>query len=140
MGLDACVYFNREKFSDAIASGELAVEEETGEIYVVDHETSSFRDDDFKACEVWLGNTASIAELRDIIGAKLPADSIITSKIIYSGSHAGDYIELQLIGQLQQEIEHLRSLIKDHETLTEFLNEVSKLIDAAFEQKSAIVF
>ncbi|MBS0409416.1 MAG: hypothetical protein JSR86_05835 [Proteobacteria bacterium] len=68
----------------------------------------------------------------------LPANSVVLERVIYSGSHAGDELELALVPALADE---LRRLSADCDTeLRRFVRSMTDLVEAAFEQDNPICF
>lgn len=122
MGLDACVYCDcLEKGKtlvklppDALVGVEdngLAIVEINGETH--DYSPSQH---DFecvhtaqKLCNHRLGNISLIGLLRAELNRDSSAFPILVQKVVYSGSHAGDFIPLDQIFSLQQELERVKS-------------------------------
>ena len=88
-----------------------------------------------------LGNVSLIAAFGREVGVLLPGNSILLSKVLYEGGHAGDVVALDKIGVLKQEIALLRQRAS---TVTpEFallLNDLEELADAAEENHNPIAF
>lgn len=89
-----------------------------------------------------LGNATMIASLRHEISPFIRQDSIVMSKVLYSGSHSGDEIHAEDIDRLDSEIRTTRARIGKTLSLSveRFLDDMSDLVEAAREQESPIVF
>src|SRR5947209_20223785 len=88
MGLDVAVYRHISRCSD---SDRLAVDPDTGEVLSrsAGHQLSPSA----VAIERRLGNVDEIGQMRTVVHALLNrSDSIIESRVLYSGSHSGDLI------------------------------------------------
>jgi len=89
-----------------------------------------------------LGNASMIAWLANEILSFNPKGSILIENVLYSGSHSGDAISLELLDTLQDEVDRI-SLEADKrkiEELRTFLQDMTELIQAAKEQQTPIIF
>lgn len=138
MGLDAYVYLRRE-FIQAAHPDALRLDKDTGEVYYA-HEAGLRDDFVSEAIHIRLGNIANISGLRHELctpDANLP---IICGKILYSGSHCGDWIEFALIDELAREVAHLRTRTDLSSYAVIFLDSLDALILASRDQRNPIVF
>jgi hypothetical protein len=91
-----------------------------------------------------LGNVARIAFLRELLSASAAQFSVLLSKVIQDGTHAGDSLGLVDIEHLIPEIDCLRSVHSrdplDDEMIRQFERQMSGLIEAARRVKKPIVF
>jgi hypothetical protein len=72
--------------------------------------------------------------VRDVLGD----ESLITQRILYSGSHSGDSIGLDMVPELVREIGSLRAL--ECQELTSFLTALESLTASALAERNPIVF
>jgi hypothetical protein len=124
MGLDACVYcdcFERGRLIEPPPHGIKLQIENSGRLERVGEESSLEEYFDWVAWQEQracvhsggflvrhrLGNIALIGILRKELGREKDRFPILTSKVVYSGSHAGDFLCIELIPVLQQELEIL---------------------------------
>lgn len=143
MGLDAIVYKNRRKLPlDPEAVG-LQLDKTTGEWY---SSTGSLPDSiriaGLTALHKRLGNADLIATLSsEASRALVPANSVLLSSVLHSGSHSGDVVAGEDVTTLGQEISIVRnrshSLSPD---LARLLDELDELIAAANDNQNPIVF
>lgn len=89
-----------------------------------------------------LGNASMIASLAGEIRPFIENDSLLLSKVLYSGSHSGDEIRVQDIDRLDSEIKSTRAMSGDSlsKALENFLKDMSDLVEKAKEQGRPIVF
>jgi hypothetical protein len=91
-----------------------------------------------------LGNISAIGELRQALGRNADAFPIILSKVIYSGSHGGDHLEVFEVELLKRELEPLTELHTtdpdDEPFLRHFEHQLRDLIDWALRTKKPISF
>jgi len=143
MGLDASVYRNRKNLP-AYLRERVACDPESGEIHFRDAADDRLFDSSrLKAWHEYIGNTALVAFIRkEIANAFGHQESLLSKKVVYSGSHAGDHIPLFEIDQLSSEIDKLeRTTIPERSTeLTTFIRQMRKLIAAAIQEENGIVF
>src|SRR5207253_1992444 len=115
----------------------------TGEYYFSDAALETrFPSETRTAVRNRIGNIALISELRQQAGAVLDENSVVLSKVLYSGTHCGDAIDAQVFPNLEQEL----SLLHRHaekvgsEYLKRFSADVVELITAAKSEGNPIVF
>ena len=58
-----------------------------------------------------IGNLAQVALLRSELNREAGKFPTVLGKIIYNGMHAGDYLGLDGVRQLQSELQHLESFV-----------------------------
>jgi hypothetical protein len=143
VGLDAVVYVHKDNLPLNIREDLPSTDNETGEVYFEDAKLArKYPKKVFTAIYKNLGNVAMIADLRSKISPAIGPDSILVSKVLYSGSHSGDIIGLSDLGHLESEINVVRdktSTIKSA-ALRNFLGDLTDLIITAKTQRNPIVF
>jgi len=142
MGLDAVVFKHRSKLPVDPEQVGLRMEESTGEWY---SETGNvpepIRAAGVEALHKRLGNVSMIAALGREVGLLLPGSSVLLSKVLYEGGHAGDVISTDQIAALRQEIARLREQAPTPSLeLATLLNELEALASAAEENHNPIAF
>ncbi|MGA8873231.1 MAG: hypothetical protein WB460_18945 [Candidatus Acidiferrales bacterium] len=140
MGLDAVVY--RSKSNLQLGSDEQLAHlvPDTGEIYFDDDAASRRHSQELEAIHVRFGNIAMISELREEIARIVGADSILYQKIVYSGSHSGDFIPVDELARLAEEIPFVRKSGKPSRDLRDLVDRVEELTQAALHERNPIVF
>jgi len=98
-----------------------------------DHDPS-----DHVAAMARLGNTMMIAHIRERAALLLPPGSITVSKVIYSGSHAGDALDLEHVPTLLDELKVLRADRDPH--MKAFVASLAALAEAALREGNPICF
>jgi hypothetical protein len=147
MGLDAIVYRSKANLPfDADVVGAV-VDETTGEYYFPDQNLESALEREFPwetriAVRKRIGNIALVAAVRENAGEILGGDSIILSKVLYSGTHSGDSIPLDLISALEGELFRLRRYADQNEVdhLKRFVTDMLDLVGGAKREGNPIVF
>ena|ERR1019366_6342354 len=147
MGLDAVVYRSKANLPfDADAVGAV-LDESTGEYYFPDPAVEPVREREFPqqtriAVEKRIGNIATVTALRHAAERVLNGDSILLSKVLYSGTHSGNSIPLSLISQVQEELTVLRRYAENNadKALMQFVADLQELAAAASSQSNPIVF
>jgi len=125
MGLDAVVYLHPASVKD-------------GQLVLDDTELSL---NEAPAMYKRLGNASMIAWIADEVVPLVGKDSVIFSKVLYSGSHSGDSVGLEELNRLESEIKVLRENPSGRSSdLENFLKDMSDLIKKAREQETPIVF
>ena len=113
MGLDATVYLRGHGVDDDDCS---------------DHEAIHRR----------LGNIAMAGYLRARASKMLPATSVILEKVLYSDSHVGDELAVEIVPTMKEE---LAVLAADADPdMRAFVHSMAKLAEAALEQRNSICF
>lgn len=98
MGLNATVYVNLKNFSVVEGTGDPKVEKDTGEVYFDDESLAKlYPKEAFVDVSYRLGNIMEIGSVGAIVANTLPEESILRQKVLYSGSHGGDFIQTDLL-------------------------------------------
>jgi len=147
MGLDAVVYRSKANLPfDADVVGAV-VDETTGEYYFPDQNLEPALEREFPretriAVQKRIGNIALVAALREDAGRILEEHSIILSKVLYSGTHSGDSIPLDLTPALEGELFRLRRYADQNEVayLKRFVIDMLDLVGGAKREGNPIVF
>ncbi len=123
MGLDACVYcdcLEKGRVPDALEPGVSLQTEPDGSVVVMRNGKEIWENDpDFTKydcghegrwlCRHRLGNISLIALLRAELGRGATVFPMLLQKVLYSGSHAGDFLEPAVIPALIAELEKVKS-------------------------------
>lgn len=145
MGLAAVVYLDKENIKIDFDKDALRFDDRTGEVYVDDIIASqSYPEDMFIAIYKNLGNIMAIAEIRkEIIDMSHEESSVLLEKVLYSGSHSGDIIEVKDLTALEFEINMIKGktveYVSDNIVIL-FLQSMEELVQAAKKQVNPIVF
>jgi|tagenome__1003787_1003787.scaffolds.fasta_scaffold20112069_1 hypothetical protein len=147
MGLDACVYRSKVNLPFEPESIGAVLEAATGEYYFADPNLEAAREREFPAdsriaVKKRLGNVALVASLKETADRFLGSQSLVVSKVLYSGTHCGDCIPVQLIPQLESELMLLgrhAQACGDH-NLIRFVVAMGELAKAAIREGNPIVF
>jgi len=147
MGLDAVVYKRLEEISLAPGTdlSTLRVEDTTGEVYF-ENDAVILSSGDREAVHKRLGNITAIMWVRDEIEKLLPSlrrNSILLRKVVYDGTHSGDFIPVEDLPALKRELSVVRQRVTPNrvsDLLHEFLDSMDELIAAAEQQGNPIVF
>jgi hypothetical protein len=91
-----------------------------------------------------VGNLAQVGLLRSELEGQEHLFPIVLAKILYSGTHAGDYLSLEGVRNLQNELEHLASFVcsreKNQESVDWFRQQMKELAEAALHVSKPISF
>lgn len=140
MGLDARVYRSRRNLAfDPDASG-ARLDSDTGEFYFDDPHLDQQFSSKCIAVHRRIGSTSLIAQLQEQATAVLDSQSVVLAQVLYSGTHAGDWIPLSLIGQLQDELSRLQSMPGSSEIMKKFVQDMNDLVAASKAECNPIVF
>jgi hypothetical protein len=138
MGLDVVVFRNAKNLQQEFGWDLFDVDKATGEALPKDAEHKIPQGKLF-AIERRLGNISEIARLRESVGELLRnQESILQSRVLYSGSHSGDSIPLNKLPQVREEIALLKSY--DRPELSTFIGAMEAVMDAAETEGNPIVF
>ena len=92
----------------------------------------------------YLGNIVHVQFLRERLSAYKNDFPLILTKVIYNGVHCGDFISLEKIQALREEILGLSVVhsgnAQEEEILRDFERQMNDLIDAAIQHKKPIAF
>ena len=143
MGLDAGVFRNVTTMQKMLPGCEFNVDSHTGQAVAMRNDLElPLSLDDYLAADFRIGNISHVGYLRELFSSMLAPDSFIQKRVIYSGSHCGDIIELQELDELRKDIE----AINKHREVTiewqisEFLDAMVALVAAAAKERNPIVF
>jgi hypothetical protein len=146
MGLDAVVYRSKQHLPfDADAVG-ASREPTTGEYYCADLAVELSFDrkhpsETRASISKRLGNISLIAFLREEAKLLLDNDSVVLSKVLYSGTHAGDVIGSASLPQLEAELRQVQQSERHiSKEMMEFTKDLQELIMAARREGNPIVF
>lgn len=143
MGLDATVYRDRKNLPAHLRE-RVAVDPQSGEIYFRDAaDDKLFDSSQLEAWHEYLGNISLVAFIREEIAKAFGnQESLLSRKVVYSGSHAGDYIPFSEVDQLNREVDELEKMTVPGRSaeLTVFIEQMRKLIAAAIREENGIVF
>jgi len=91
-----------------------------------------------------LGNATQVGELRDALRPKGSLFPILLGKVIYSGSHTGDYLSPRDVAKLAIELDRLKRIGTSEKTLDRdlqtFRRKLEKLVRVALKIKKPIAF
>jgi len=101
MGLDATVYRNRKNLAPELRE-KVSRDPETGAFYFPDAaDERLFGPSQLEAWHERIGNIALVAFIREEIARAFGhQNSLLSKKVVYSGSHSGDCIPFSEIAQL----------------------------------------
>jgi hypothetical protein len=146
MGLDAAVYrrldelpFTKEDLRF------IEVDPRTGQVDFEDAALFRAWSDKVKVVEKRIGNIALVnllkAELERILGES-GSETLLISKVLYSGTHSGDVISKDDLGSLKHEIELVRGIAGRQKSseLESFLADMEELVAASERHGNPIVF
>jgi|ERR1043166_9318847 hypothetical protein len=141
MGLDAFVYRNKENLPfDADALG-ASFDATTGEYYFEDPQLDKkFSLEMRTAIEKRIGNIDLVAHLRHLAQQILDENSVVLSRVLYSGSHTGDSLDAQFFPSLENELSLLRNATRSSHDMKLFVDDMCELVTAAKKEGNPIVF
>jgi hypothetical protein len=84
-----------------------------------------------------LGNAAMIGHLHAVATATLGPSSVLVSKVLYSASHGGDFLNLTDIQQLSKELHDWEVADQD---AARFKQTMLQLIEVATQRNAIILF
>ncbi len=91
-----------------------------------------------------IGNMSTVAYLRQILSPyknKLP---ILMQKVIYSGTHAGDYVPVNELESLKDEIDIISKMQMDNQdqeiSMRYFVRQMKELVECALSVRKPISF
>jgi hypothetical protein len=102
----------------------------------------------FWLVEQWLGNARLISRISDSI-AEMSKDPsveyrVLWSKVVYSAVHSGDYLKVEEVAELKNEVIRLKNvkqvIEEDQSYLSSFLSKLENLIEASLRVKKPISF
>jgi hypothetical protein len=142
MGLNAVVYRNREHLPFNPDQLGATLDKRTGEYYVLDNTSGDLDQEAVVALSRRLGNVNAIEELADTVRRLIGPKSLLESRVLFSGTHAGDVIELDSMRQLSNELEQVRrkANVRHESVLSEFVRSMEDLVNVAVTEGNPIVF
>jgi hypothetical protein len=91
-----------------------------------------------------IGNIAQVALLRAELQRQAASFPLILGKVIYSGSHGGDFLDLHTVKEMRGEIAHLAGFHSPNKKrepyLREFERQILELCEAALRVGKPIAF
>ena len=140
MSLSAVVYRSKKHLQLGNDEGVAQFIPERGEVYFENDELSRKYRQQLQAAHTRLGNITEIAGLRDEIARLSVPSNILRDKILYSGSHSGDFIPLDELSLLLDEIRIVRRTGKASKEMRSFLDRIEELVRTATNETNPIVF
>lgn len=159
MGLDAVVYCNcyetgRHKTPpppgieiEVCADGSINCANETVDDAIAFDAWTHKRACDHEDCTYlhhYIGNIALVAFLRETLQQKADQFPTILSAVIYNGIHAGDYLTLEQVEMVREELKQLPSVTFGSEEKQKYLNafreQMTELVDCALALQKPIAF
>jgi hypothetical protein len=146
MGLDAVVYKSKQHLPFDVDAVGASREPTTGEYYCADLAAEQSFDRKYpsetrESISKRLGNISLIAFLREEAKLLLDNDSVVLSKVLYSGTHAGDVIGSESLSQLETELRQVQQSERHvSKAMVEFITDVQELVIAARQEGNPIVF
>ncbi len=90
--------------------------------------------------EIRIGNAALVAYIKDEIETIYPEARVLLEKVLYSGSHCGDILEMKDVRRALEEIEIIMSFDLKDEDLNRFISEFGSLTRRAITENKPITF
>jgi hypothetical protein len=142
VGLSAVVYKNKRHLDLGSDEKESRLVPETGEIYFENEEISKKYRAALRATERQLGNMAEIIALREELTGLIGPESVILQKVVYSGTHCGDFLPPESIAALSFELNSISKTVGGSLSpeLRRFVISLEELIRAAENEGNPIVF
>lgn len=92
----------------------------------------------------YIGNIALVEILQKTLQKKADKFPMILSKVIYNGTHTGDYLSFQQVEAVREELHHIRSVECDNKEhkhfLDAFYDQMAELVDSALSLQKPIAF
>jgi hypothetical protein len=140
MGLDAVVYRNKTHLKLGPDEKVAQLVPQTGEVYFESDALSREYRHQLKAVANRLGNVTEISTLREEVARLIGPNAFIVQKILYSGTHSGDTIPVELLSSLSTELSLLRGTCEQSSELRGLISSLEELIRAAKDEANPIVF
>jgi hypothetical protein len=143
LGLDAHVYRNRKHLPPGLRELHLNYIPESGELFFEDDAVTDRNWDVIFAIHRRIGNIDLVAHLREeIVQVFGHAESLLSRKVVYSGSHAGDWIPRSENDQLERELEFLsvHPKVGQSKFLPQFIKTMRELLEVARREDNPINF
>ena len=105
-------------------------------------DASVYRDDDEEdpIASVRLGNIALIFYLFEAISKKTPNARILLTKVLYSGSHCGDWLTTEEARQVKRELDEVSQTINGDMEVEAFISRFRGIVDVALQNDRPITF
>lgn len=140
VGLAAVVFRSKDNLQLGADEPQAHVDADTGQTYFDDVEAERRHGQELQAAWVRFGNIALVSWLRDEIDRIIGSHSLLYTKVLYSGSHSGDFIPVSQLARLSEEISAVRKSNDQSEDLIQFLGGLEELIRTAHQERNPIVF
>lgn len=159
MGLDAAVYcncFETGKLKELPPYPDLVFVDNSGNLSYIHDSLDVLMEIDRwafnRACEHedgvllhhYIGNITRVANLYENLSTESEKFPIILKKILYSGTHCGDFLSSEEVKNLEKEIEHLKDLVFSDEASQDRVNyfrqQLEELTKTALEMGKPISF
>jgi hypothetical protein len=142
MGLNAVVYLSRLSLPRDVEALGAKKDSLTGEYYFEETAAAHQLPPRFSdAVHKRLGNISAIAELREDVREIFGTTAtLLHTKCLYSRTHSGDVIEIELLDQIELEIAEARKSGVDRPLLRQFLDAMTELVRIARRENNPIVF
>lgn len=140
MGLDAVVFRNKGNLQLGADEQFAEILPDTGEVYFDDAQIERRHFHELMAAHARFDNIALISGLREEIRRIIGQHSLLYTKVVYSGSHSGDFIPVAGLASLSKEVSSVRRAKNPSTDLRRFLDDLDQLIRAAIREGNPIVF
>ena len=151
MGLDGCVFLRPENLTlSEDVKLHMTREPETGDYIVEEGWDRKAPYDLLVASDEHIGNIATVGYLNHTLAEHCAKDApILLKKVLYSGTHCGDFIPRDEVNDLSYEVKHALAVMEqlhqegidiDIEVVRYSLGAVGRLCEAAIAQNNPIVF
>jgi hypothetical protein len=143
MGLDAVVYRNIDTLAPRLRELVRITDPATGELeFISQGPPNPNYNDDLLSVSIRIGNSALVDWLREEIASRWNGGcETLLNAVLYSGSHSGDFIELDGVARIRREVGQIDLAEKSlPENLIEFFEVIRLLLDAAEAEKNPIAF
>jgi hypothetical protein len=140
MGLDAVVYRKKEHLQLGPDEEHATLIPETGEVYFENPKLDKKYLHKREAVTHRLGNITAISTLSDELSKLIGPQSFLERKVLYSGTHSGDFISIVDLDRLSAELGRVHATGLSSPLMQEFVSALEELIQAAKEEGNPIVF
>jgi len=140
VGLNAVVYRKREHLQLGPDEEHATLIPETGELYFEDPKLDRKYLYKREAATHRLGNITAISILRGELSKLIGPESLLERRVLYSGTHSGDFIPIGDLDQLSAELRRVRETGHSSPLMREFVSALQQLIQAAKDEGNPIVF
>jgi len=109
--------------------------------------------EDMVACFAWLGNISGVGHIRNLLTSiatspDAPNLRVLLDKVVYSGIHCGDYLTMEEVTSLGEEIQNLQQFNFKHAAISSrdepfvrsFLTELQRLVETSLSMHKPISF